>query len=183
MISFDKNHAVVAAIADEMKKQKSLLGRTKVQKLVFLLSELFQAKTDYQFKFYTYGPFSNELAGDIDYHAKIDVLDSIFHLDKGFYEIEPGKFYDEADVHGSLDKQINSSIQSLVSNFGNKTAAELELLSTVVFVNRFDDAGTTLSSLTERTKALKPKFSETDILSAVQSIRDRLTISEEPLTA
>jgi uncharacterized protein len=183
MSFLEKKHAVLAEIARSMKEKKFLLGRTKAQKLVFLLAELYKVPTDYLFRFYTYGPFSNELAGDIDYLAKIDVLDSTFYLDKGFYEIEPGKLCDQSNIQKTLSKDDVDLIQKLVEEFGTKNAQELELVSTIVFVNRFDEFGATHAGLMERTKVLKPKFSEDDIQKAIDSVRNRLPIHIDAVTA
>jgi uncharacterized protein len=179
----DKNQIILAAVAGEMKESGCSLGRTKFQKIVFLLSELYDVKTTYKFRFYTYGPFSNGLAGDIDYLAKIDILDSVFHLSDGFYAIEPGEKFDKPHLVTSLDSKIIEDIRTVVKDFGSKNASQLELMSTIVFVNRFDERGSDEKLLKDKTLALKPKFTLPDVDTAIQSLRQHLKFSPATLSA
>jgi uncharacterized protein len=176
MTHYQDSHAVIATIAQEMQRSKASLGRTKFQKLVFLLSELFGVKTDYQFRFYTYGPFSNELAGDIDYLARIDVLDALFFEDKGFYEIVPGKSFTSIEDEGSIDEDAHQKIAELIAGFGKKNASELELFSTLVYLNKFDEIGRNVESLSKKTRELKPKFTESQVNDALGAMKSHLTL-------
>src|SRR5688572_5467817 len=51
------------------------LGKKAVQKLVYLLKNELGLDLGYEFKFYTHGVFSRDLAGDLDIMKSMQLLD------------------------------------------------------------------------------------------------------------
>jgi uncharacterized protein YwgA len=56
---------LIAYLAERL-GQKNKLGRKSVQKFIHIASELGKVPTGYRFSFYTYGPYSRELAADLE---------------------------------------------------------------------------------------------------------------------
>jgi uncharacterized protein YwgA len=54
------------------------LGKTKLQKLVYLLRELKGVRVGYDFRFYNYGPYSDSLSGDLGYLQSLDAQSILF---------------------------------------------------------------------------------------------------------
>ena len=60
MVPIWNKYAIIVFLVKEYAKQ-GRIGRTALQKLIYLLQELFNINCGYDFKFYTYGPFSSEI--------------------------------------------------------------------------------------------------------------------------
>jgi uncharacterized protein YwgA len=166
-------YAVLGGITKAL-SGKTDVGKTKLQKLVFLLSELEDVSLDYKFHFYNYGPFSNALASDIGYLGEIGMLKVRFNSSDGAFHIEPGSEIDDLIARGKqFLEQRKDRVEKVTEKFGTKTAAELELLTTIVYVAKRDAkyAKGDESRLLSVTKALKPKFSEAEIEKAAALLR------------
>ena len=59
-------YALVAFLIDQAAKARRPLGKKALQKKVHLIHEFGGVDTGYRFAFYTYGPYSVSLAGDLD---------------------------------------------------------------------------------------------------------------------
>ncbi|ELZ05374.1 hypothetical protein C482_02451 [Natrialba chahannaoensis JCM 10990] len=108
-------------------EQEHIVGRTRLQKLVFLIEMAFQEEDgslplspdSYNFEPYDYGPFSKELYDDIDSLKKQDLIREISEEYKEgevryVYEIEDqGKQL----VENNLDKEEMRAVLRLSSNF------------------------------------------------------------------
>jgi uncharacterized protein len=166
-------YAVVGDITKAL-SGKTEIGKTKLQKLIFLLSELEDVGVGYEFHFYNYGPYSNGLASDIGYLGEVGALTVRFDSKDGAFHIEPGKEIDSFIKRGQefLDSR-SAALRKVTEKFGEKTAKELELLSTIVYVAKRDpeSAKGNEDRLVTVTKALKPKFSERDIRQAADLLK------------
>lgn len=58
--------ALIAKLAQMCIAGNRMLGRTALQKYVYLLQELFGVDCGYDFQLYTYGPFCSELLSDLE---------------------------------------------------------------------------------------------------------------------
>ena len=63
-------YALVAFLIDQAKRGRQQLGKKALRKKVHLVQELGGVDAGYRFSFYTYGPYSVDLAGDLDVVAK-----------------------------------------------------------------------------------------------------------------
>ena len=155
------------------------LGRTKVQKLVFLLNELGGIDTGYSFRFYTYGPYSSGLAGDIDYLDRIGVL-SVKEIDESErYEISPGIQAEKVQKMSAEPlEEIEEKIERIISEFGSMSARDLELTATLIYVSKYDpDFSGSATQLVAKARELKPKFLDQDIENKVERLAKRNFLS------
>ena len=60
-----KRWAVIIKLVEEAEKKESRVGHTFIQKLIYLLQELFEIPLGYTFYIYYYGPYSDEVWGDL----------------------------------------------------------------------------------------------------------------------
>jgi uncharacterized protein YwgA len=165
------HYGLIVRIAQSL--SKAPLGKTKLQKLVFLMQELKDLPSEYRFHFYTYGPYSSSLTGDASYLDAIGGLTICQYANINGYEISPGKeaeafiakaqpFFDE---HGA-------TIDAIIAQFGYKSAQELELIATLVYVMHYDrkyQAGDR-GFLIAKVKELKPKFNQTEVKAALDEL-------------
>jgi uncharacterized protein len=155
------------------------IGRTAAVKLLYFLQELFGVPLGYYFRLYTYGPFDNDVLHDLGTAVSIDALtEEIVYFRVGYgYAIKPGK---KADAIKRLAKDWldanRSALDSVAKEFGSCSAADLELGSTVLFVDREFKSNGSPSSFVEiakRVQEIKPNFSESTILSRVNHFLDK----------
>lgn len=171
-------YGLIADLAVELKAKNSpQFGKTVLQKLVFLLQEVFGVDMEYSFGFHTYGPFAAELLSDLDLAQCIGAVQvEPVRPDEGSgYRIEPGPAAETARSRacGFLTEH-REAINKLVGSFGGKSAKELELLTTIIYLNKEVQS---LGSSTPESEAirwireLKPRFSETDVRAAISDLR------------
>jgi uncharacterized protein YwgA len=150
-------------------------GKTALQKLVYLAQELQGVPTGYEFEFYNHGPFSSELAGDLDYLNWLDDVDLRAVDDAwGGFVIKPGSKAGEtlAEAKDFLERYQNQ-VDRIIGDFGTMTAKQLELRATVVFVDqdaRQHARPLSREELAARVGDLKPQFSGNEILAAIDEI-------------
>ena len=150
-------------------------GKTAMQKIVFLLQQLFRVELGYSYDFYSYGPFSSELARDLDYtdYLKGISIESCKH-DMG-YEISPGV---ECDIlKNKADNFIRNNedkLEEVIDQFGSYQAKELEIRSTIVFINNtIRDRKELINTVSH----LKPQFSVSVIEKACEELLNKGYIS------
>ena len=175
MVPIWNKYAIIVFLVKEYAKQ-GRIGRTALQKLIYLLQELFNINCGYDFKFYTYGPFSSEILSNIDimerYHAIKTHRVDYGHGYSG-YEIESATESDKVlERSQEFIKENSDTINQMLDIFRGKTAEQLELYATIVWVDR--DIKTTSHSSEEIcsiVKELKPKFDQGTIKSGIEFIK------------
>lgn len=168
-------YALLVLISDIMNQKKFKLGKTSLQKLIYLLKSLYELPINYSYNFYIYGPYSSEVAGDLDYLDSIDIL-SVSFEDYGNYRgfnITPNKkskkIIERAE---NFIKKNREKVEEIVEFYGGKTARELELIGTIVYLIK--EEGIAQELLVERIKELKPHFDETEIKSGIDDVKSIL---------
>jgi len=155
-----------------------------LQKLIFLLQELYKVESGYRFSLHTYGPFAPQL------RRELDIVDSwrgvtvqMVGTGLGGYHIAPGSLNEELREAGKpfiTSQHVSESLDRLVREFGSYSARELELRSTAVFVCRHvelpkgEDGRRKLRQLV---KDIKPRFSMSEIGEAVGELEQKEHIS------
>ena len=157
-------------------KNVGSLGKTALQKLVYFLQEWKDLPLGYRFEFYTYGPFSAALMGDLDYADSLKAV-QVKPMATGGYTIESG------DLNEDIQSRANdflsdheAAIREVVRVFGRESAVRLELLATTHYARSYfasrkepwDDEG-----IVDTVRSLKPdKFEKSQIREALQYLRE-----------
>jgi len=168
-----KRWAVIIKLVEEAEKKESRVGHTFIQKLIYLLQELFEIPLGYTFYIYYYGPYSDEVWGDLTAMQ-----------DTGFLTItaDPSGYgYRIKTMNGEKKKWIKNKvkdlpedrIEELVELLRDQPVRILELIATAHFIykdlekkNRFSE-NTLISDL----RALKPHFSEKEVKDAFRIMK------------
>lgn len=153
----------IAALA-RMVKVAPGLGRTQVMKLCYFLQELKGVPLGYDFRLFNYGPFDSEVLSDLSAACGLGTLvEETVIYPKGYgYAIKPGTqvdlFAQELEAEGA---ELGNQIDQVVHEFGKFTASELELRSTILFVDR-EFAATAQEAagneIAQRVRRIKPHF-------------------------
>jgi uncharacterized protein len=175
LLTCEDRNAVLARMVSVAREQK--LGRTQLMKLLYFLQTLEEVPLGYRFTLFSYGPFDQEVLSDLATATMLNTLKerTVIYPRSYGYEITPGE--SAAQLSAELERtngDLAKKIDAVVENFGKYLAGELELRSTIVFVDKeFQGEGVrkTASDLAERVHGIKPHFDDTTILSRVNELK------------
>jgi len=156
-----ERYGLIAELAQKL-RGTGRLGKKAIQKYVYLLQELEGVATGYKFSFYTYGPYSSDLAGDLDVVNSLQGVSITYSPSDNAYNIAQGEKSDELKSRSVAYLQnASAGIEKLVRFFGGRYAKDLELISTIVFLNRNDQQISAINetAVVRKVLELKPKYS------------------------
>ena len=155
------------------------LGRTGLMKLVYFLQTVKRVPLKYDFRLYTYGPYDSQVLDDLAITQALGgVRSRAFHWSAGTgYLLSEGEKASTLIQHASSDvENINDDLNWVVEEFGSMSASDLEIASTIVYVDRDCEAnGEKISEvdLAERVQEIKRHHSKPKILLETRRLRDK----------
>lgn len=166
--------AVIVALAEEV--DRTGFGRTALMKCAYFLQTLKGVPLGYRFTLYTFGPYDSDVLQDLDYAQRLGALsvDLVAYPTGYGYSIRVGP-----DAEALLDRAkdfldgCRPKIRDIVTAFGNKNAADLELDSAIVFVSKSPEIQRSekkLDEIVDQVRAIKPRFSDEKIRHAAQEL-------------
>jgi hypothetical protein len=166
------------------------LGRTALMKLCYFLQVLKGVPLGYHFTLYSYGPFDSDVLSDLGTAESLGAVHSkVAYYSGGYgYDIRKAERADAtlAEAAHFLDK-YRAALDWTVAEFGSLGSANLELQSTVVFVDREAlrvSEALTLPELARRVGDVKPHFKQSVILENANRLYERgLLQSAKPAIA
>ena len=157
------------AIIRYMVDQLQDVGKTKTQKMVYFLQNVFGVPLNYVFKMYYYGTYAEELddeLSDMRLHGYLRIEPD---PDGYGYHIQPGE-----ESIPSMDRIVQpfeQKVANCLNIFGDLDATKLELYSALHFVTHrlnFDQK----SDVVARVAILKPKFDKCEIENAYDELQE-----------
>jgi len=134
-----KELAAIVELIDKAQQRDLSLGRTQVMKLLYLVQSLKQVPLSYRFTLYTYGPFDSELLEDLGYAESLGAITSRveFHAMgyQYFFSLGPAAARVRQSAQQFLEQNA-AAFDWVVSEFGRRTASELETITILVYVDR-----------------------------------------------
>jgi uncharacterized protein YwgA len=169
-MSWDR-YGLIAEIVERFNAANYRLGKTALQKMIFLLQRSFEVDCDYSYTLYTYGPYSADVARDLDVVAGLGAAQIGYDFGFAGYEIHPGPAGAELRerAKGFLSK-IGPKLDQLIAEFGGFSAKDLELRSTIVYLSK---RGQDKRKMVEQVHEVKPHFSRTQIEAAVSELEGK----------
>jgi len=153
------------------------IGRTALMKYMYFLQTLRNVPLGYSFSIYSYGPFDSDVLSDLSMAESMSLVSSTPVSFAGGYgyriQAAPGAARLKEEARDFLSKH-KEDIDWLFREFGGLNSAELELASTIVFVDReFDEIGVPdlTTELIACVNEIKPHFSRDQIEKSVESLR------------
>jgi uncharacterized protein YwgA len=152
-ISIFKNPAIIGYLIKKMSEvyHGKQIGKTIVQKLIFLLVE--KKVFYFRYSMFHYGPFSSEVAGELDYAGNLDIVDITWKYNEGYF-IFPTKNIDHFEY--LLTENEKKQIDQVVKNYGALSAVELSILATSIFLKTHFN--TPEKALPQVVHNIKPKY-------------------------
>lgn len=161
MVELNKRMAVMSKILEE----KPGLGKTAMMKYVFLLQEVYKVPLGYDFEIYTYGPYSSEVMEDIDYARYQNIITIervVYPTGHTGYNLSPSHNAEKAlSEEQDFISEHSQSIKKVVVLFGDKTAKELELITTIIYLHgtyMTNGWQCTLETVSKNVHEIKPHF-------------------------
>jgi uncharacterized protein len=166
-------------LAELVARSNNKLGRTALMKLAFLLQTVKGLPLGYNFRLYTYGPFDGDVLDDLGQaEAMRAVESSLVAFPGGYgYEFSPGPESERIrSMAGPEIQGYRDDLSWVLGEFGSRSAADLELLSTIVYADRESlghRQGISADELCRQVREIKPRFSEEYVETSIRLLRDR----------
>lgn len=171
-----QKYGIISYLAKEMKDLNVQFGKTSVQKMIYILQEIYKVNIGYKYILYNYGPYSPDLASDLDYIAALDGVE-ISWVNSGGYDIKPGRKNDIfIEKSSSFIEENKERIEEALKIFGKYNTKELELRATIIYIIReYDELE--IDELAEKVHNLKPYFSAEKVKLTVQELQENGCLS------
>ena len=137
-----ENHSTldsVALIARLVSRAPTKPGRTALMKCLFFLVALRNLPLNYSFRLYTYGPFDSDVLDDLRYAEALGAVEGTlvaYPRGRGYVYTRGAKIEEVEKQAEEFLSQHEGSIDWVLKEFGNRSAIDLEMASTLVYVDR-----------------------------------------------
>lgn len=146
---------------------KKQVGKTFIQKGIYILQEGLQENLGYKFKIYIYGPYSEDLASDIDSLEYMKLIRVNYDPDGYGYIIETTpkakKFLGRIGNSISIDK-----INRIIDLLEGESVKKMELLGTLLYFSKLTTKEEEIRMLATK---VKPHFSQEQITEGINLLR------------
>jgi len=162
-ISVFKNPPIIGYLTKTMANEypDKQVGKTIIQKMIFLL--VANGTFKFHYSMFHYGPFSSEVAGELDYAENLHIVDIAWEDNKGYF-IRPGNNINTFE--NLLSESEKEKIRQATKVYGALTAGDISILATSIFLKiRFNTPEKDLPGVIQ---SIKPKYS-------IEDIRDIIT--------
>lgn len=146
------------------------MGRTALMKYMYLLQTVRGVPLGYHFTLYSYGPFDSDVLSDLGIAEALEAVKIDLELYAGGYgyRIRPGRNAKWLERRAKkFVHRYSTDTDWVVKKFGSFTSAELELVGTIVFVDR-EVIGrknpVSLDRIAKLVHEVKPHFTEARVL-------------------
>jgi hypothetical protein len=171
---FGERAAVLAAMITALRNVGSWCGETHIQKSIYLLQNAGEVNLGYEFVLYKHGPYSFDLATDIDTLRSNNIVEFVV----------PIQGYGPSVQLTSIGRRIFDRWRDFVSPllvkidyiadwFGTNDVRFLERIATAHFV-RSRHPSDEPYALASELRRLKPHISEPDALDAVRNVGEKM---------
>jgi hypothetical protein len=176
-----KREALITALAEKLVDHGSWCGETHLQKATFLLQELLEVPTEYEYRLHNYGPFSYDLRSDLTEMRGDELLVLVPQPRPYGPKLLPGKRAEQ--IKASFPKTLRRYEQQL-DWVGDKISAKgvgtLERLTTAYWVTKHDP-GASAADRAKQLQEIKPHVPVEAAQEAVETV-DGL-IADAPVAA
>lgn len=174
-----ERYGLIAEIVNRFNEPHRRLGKTVLQKLIFVLQRVYGVDCDYSYTLHTYGPYCAQVARDLDVVESFGGA-TVINGPLG-YAIQLGP------VNAELRQQaapfltaIERTLDLVMEEFGGFNAKEMELRSTIIYLER---AGQPQQELVEVVHQVKPHFTPAQIASAINELASKGLFERQTVAA
>lgn len=175
MTDTDARTALIAYLAEH--SPGKWIGRTALMKYCYFLQVLRDVPLGYNFSLYSYGPFDSTVLSDLGDAEALGTIEETPLLTGYGYEIKSAVSDDDLnELAGSFLEEHKTDIDWVIQQFGTQSASDLELDSTIIYIDReASEAGQHMSEdhLVQQVRDVKPHFIESKIRRHVQALQGK----------
>ncbi len=119
------------------KDPEKQVGKTIIQKLLFLLET--KSDLDFDYTLYHYGPYSSKIGEYIDLIETLGFINVRWDPKKGYF-VEPSNSESEENLLSTENlHNLHNLIEEIVDTYGKFTANQLSIIATAFYLkNKFD---------------------------------------------
>jgi uncharacterized protein YwgA len=126
------------------------VGKTVIQKLLFLLTR--EGVVDFDYSMYHYGPYSAQAFIELNFAEDIGAVEVVWVQNRGYF-IKPK----DTSLERLLDEEEKAVINRIAEKYGTFNATELSIITTALFVRDYfgvvDD-----EEIVQVVASLKPQY-------------------------
>lgn len=157
--------------------QKPELGKTAVMKIIYFLQQVTQMELGYDFDIYTYGPYSSTVTNHIDTLISNGFISSMMYDYNDYvgYKLsisESGRL-----EMNELSDQDQKNIKKILKFTEGKSAKDLELYSTIIFISVIYLKNKMLhckeNDIINKVHEIKPHFNKETIAKSYNELLER----------
>jgi uncharacterized protein YwgA len=161
------NHGFITLLSGKIKIMAINPGMTIFQKIIYLLQELYNVPLRYEFDLHHHGPYSDDLARDIQDTAIAGgvTMEAVAWPGYNGYLITPGPKFDEV-----VRKSYWDILDAAMIDCKDFNRRDLEIISTIVFIEKNTEDNSKTISMMEN---VRPNFTRQEICNALDFVRRR----------
>ena len=170
---------ICSLVEKSVEKRKGKAGRTALMKFVYFMKELKGVPLDYRFTLHTYGPFDSKVLDDLSYAEALEAVEGTLVRFSGGYGYEyslDSKGEELKNRARDFLSEHDEEIDSVVQEFGSKNAGELEMISTIIFVDRSAkerESSNSIDELSNKVVGVKPHLDLEVVREEAESLHER----------
>jgi len=180
----------ISVISKVVASKTNGIVKTAVVKILFILQEVYQIPLGYDYRIYTYGPYSDDVVYDIEqlkYKNFISMELETFGTGNVGHKL---KLLERANqfiaANNKFPSDYEAAITETISLFGNKNVMELELSTTIIYVYsnsiknnwQYDK-----NAIVEDVHDIKPHFSTEQISAEYEQLQEKGLLKKIKLRA
>jgi len=169
----------LAIITKLVEKAPTNFGRTALMKCLFFLKVLKGVPLPYSFSLYTYGPFDSDVLSDLQYAETLGAVRSNITYHSSGYQYEFSRGPTAEKICNRVKEFLSShenSIEWVVETFGKRSASDLEMASTLIYVDRTlagHNKRASIDELAKKVHSIKPHLSEENIRKEAAELEEK----------
>ncbi len=157
----------LTTVLELLRRSKKKVGKTFIQKAVYVLQNWLGWNSDYKFKLHYYGPYSSDLSDDLNVLNELGLIEMIFNGHS--YDISitaEGERFTGEHLENCMSNQ--TQIERAISLVGHDDVRNMELIGTVLYFAKLSNND---SEITELVNTVKPHFTDGTIKSSIEFLR------------
>jgi len=129
--SIFKNPTLIGYLIKRIKDKypKRQVGKTIVQKMMYLLNR--KDVVDFDYSMYHYGPYSSEVSGELNFAENTGIVQVKWITDKGYFIEATSKLNNFGKL---IKEEEKTAIDEIVERFGSFNAIEISIIATGFFL-------------------------------------------------
>lgn len=167
-----QHFAVIALAIQAMSVYSERVGRTRIQKFLFLAEHWLQGMPRHTFEMYRYGPYSFDLDGEMQALRSVGVIQGVANPD-GYgmsYSVEEAQV-NLARNKGGIPPSTQKRFDDLGRWIGQKRVRQLEAIGTAEFITR-ERTSPSDEEVILRVLTIKPHLERNEVQEAVKELNE-----------